>query len=722
MFTLIMQNIFIFNNYFSALSNDLESLQDALSNLEPDATLSVAGKPADAEAVGNKLSVINSAIKTEYSTITITLESGKYTGNVEDVIAKVTDSNWKRTSFAPKAGREYKVTFRSIAYENPAVYIWLCDDGDVIKSTIESIHTSVEMSETTFITSSDIAIVYIRTYSKSSSGTILTVEESQTYIDKIEKDLKISDTTISKLLNTKMATFESGYINVPVVGNEVTPSRTQNSHVISSVFSVSEGDTLCVNIVGAGNTSAGAIGFCATDENFVVLRRGGARVTYENSVIRILADEKYVILNHVITNGFEPYAYIGTDIKSLVEAFEPGNHGMRKFSGVVDMIGDSDPFQKVIKNSSSYNRTILRYGNRYVINGKDSVAWFVKLNGNLEYKTSSATVDSDWADKGMSFITGHKYHISFNIISGLTDKDVRIDVYKAGTHSDVSFGVDDGREFTAQSGFTYIICAVLLNNANLTNAVYDLIVTDEYDSFLHQIKLSQVYKSRRRFAPQAGVVSNGAIYVYSASLTGLYKMDIATHTETFYEMDLGHGNGMTIYNNKLYVPRMDNETGRISIINMETCEIESYLDFSIEGHTKYITAITYDALHDQFILAMDNEGYAFTDTSFNLIKFVPITEMGDGVGQGMTCDGISIYRVRYSPSTLDVYDYDGNLLQSMKINSGDEPQNLYYDWSGGWWFVFNDLDEGLLLFMTQLRKNLDIDNIFALSKCAALIG
>lgn len=149
------------------------------------------------------------------------------------------------------------------------------------------------------------------------------------------------------------------------------------------------------------------------------------------------------------------------------------------------------------------------------------------------------------------------------------------------------------------------------------------------------------------------------------------KCELATGkvVATSEPMQLNHANDVT-YNSKLgYLVVCHNAplNNMITYINAETLE---WVDtFATEN---YMFSLDYNATRDQYVVGLTGtKTFRILDADFNEVTDImqPASAYKSATNQGGACDDNYIYFVYYKTNVINVYDWDGNFVTSIELES-----------------------------------------------------
>lgn len=118
--------------------------------------------------------------------------------------------------------------------------------------------------------------------------------------------------SIEQVNGVKQIIFESGYFDLKEHGTviDITQRSPSSTGMVSGVAECTPGETISVNIRGAGSSSGGARAFAFLDETKAVISRSATNVSKENEVLIAPENAAYILLNTQSVD-FDYYAYVG---------------------------------------------------------------------------------------------------------------------------------------------------------------------------------------------------------------------------------------------------------------------------------------------------------------------------------------------------------------------------------------------------------------------------
>lgn len=377
------------------------------------------------------------------------------------------------------------------------------------------------------------------------------------------------------------------------------------------------------------------------------------------------------------------------------------------------------------------------------LNGTNSLTAYVRIrlcNGIL--RTSTDSVVDEWT--GINVIPGHIYEVLSTLIDGtvtypgtVTYTGVPVSIYRNGEHATIGKNVfyangQLGRVFT--SDVENVTPAIVLAPGTICdNATFTIEITDitppSPEVFLQTAKTYKLFArdNSERDIAQSCVCVDGCLYVYHYLYDGttfyghgIRKIDFANGTDTQYDMNLGHGNGMAYYDGFLFVCDME-ITGKIHKIRVSDMAQQTPIVFKINGVATYNSGIAYDAENDQFIIKTDT-GFAFATTSFEYKSLVTRSQTVPGTGQSISCDGQYIYEIKSGPNYIYIFDHTGLYKGSIAIPNTDEAEGMYNDWTGGWYILTNVAELGWYVDTAQIFAEITMDNVIAMAKLYGAVG
>lgn len=375
--------------------------------------------------------------------------------------------------------------------------------------------------------------------------------------------------------------------------------------------------------------------------------------------------------------------------------------------------------------SSTARLQISKSATQLNVNGFNNSGYGVRTRVNNLIATNNGSDVAGWSS-GLKLKPGHTYCAENKLISGSVSfsgsgTKPTMSVYATGTSSSAGSYIytktGSKRFFTAEYGKEYNLVFYVNSGTTFNNAVYDVILRDITEQLADETKAFRVHNHASYAIAQGGVVYNGYAYVYhSNSPTGITKVNLKTGEETEYAFDFSHGNDMTVYDGKLYICSM-NDDGTIHIVDLATMTETGHVDFQIDGVAAPNSGIAYDAVNNRFILKLESENsFAFANTSLVYQSSVDIGLIDSATSQGIETDGYYIYWAKYSPNELEIFDYDGAFVDSVKIADNNEPEAICKDSNGAWWMITNVVSSGWYLDAVQITKNLSVKSIGSLIK------
>ena len=180
------------------------------------------------------------------------------------------------------------------------------------------------MQETGYVIDDSLTVPGAAADAKKTGDALNALQEETAEIPDIKDDvdnLKSAFDTVSGV--TQMA-FEDGYIDIPDVGSVVTPTRTVYANRKSAMTEISGGQTVSVNVIGAGTTYAGGRAWAFLDENYTVISRAASQLTVRD-VMTAPVGSAYVVLNTRTDTITDYYGYVGLINQSVVIAEADAN-------------------------------------------------------------------------------------------------------------------------------------------------------------------------------------------------------------------------------------------------------------------------------------------------------------------------------------------------------------------------------------------------------------
>ena len=155
-----------------------------------------------------------------------------------------------------------------------------------------------------------------------------------------------------------------------------------------------------------------------------------------------------------------------------------------------------------------------------------------------------------------------------------------------------------------------------------------------------------------------------------------YDMKSKKVVDTSEELQLNHVNDMTINTKLGYLVVCHNSPSQnlITYINLETLE---WVDtFAIDY---FIYSIDYNAARDAYVTGLvGTKTFRILDADFKAISDViqPTKRSNSSTTQGGACDDDYIYFVLYNPNIITVYDWDGNFVTLIELDTVISPDKF----------------------------------------------
>lgn len=190
---------------------------------------------------------------------------------------------------------------------------------------------------------------------------------------------------------------------------------------------------------------------------------------------------------------------------------------------------------------------------------------------------------------------------------------------------------------------------------------------------------------------QGGCVSDDGTYYYCCSVTNSSNQrgvidkysvgsmsDFATwsHVKTSSELDTGHGNDMTYFNNEIYLIDGGTNSNRVMVINPETLTISRTIQL-----THGATAISFNKKLNMFVTRRKNEWGVidFYDTDLNFVKTNETNAVTFDTVQGIDSDDSYIYYPCSDTNfgnSIVAFDLNGNFIKRLGSNTISEIEHI----------------------------------------------
>lgn len=207
---------------------------------------------------------------------------------------------------------------------------------------------------------------------------------------------------------------------------------------------------------------------------------------------------------------------------------------------------------------------------------------------------------------------------------------------------------------------------------------------------------------QRAFGIQGGCTDGENIYYCNNQDYILRKYNIATGvvdaSSAFSEAQVGHANDMTYNPNtgKLYLTVMD-DGGHVAIFDPGTLALDSTIALT-DGNGNVIPqhGIAYDRKNDRYVVSVSGtqgKQFALFNGSFVYQRTLTVERPESYTLQGIETDGKYIYRSLSNTGTdamIVVYDFDGKIVGTIKVDDPNEIENIQYDWDGHWYLMFGN--------------------------------
>lgn len=233
-------------------------------------------------------------------------------------------------------------------------------------------------------------------------------------------------------------------------------------------------------------------------------------------------------------------------------------------------------------------------------------------------------------------------------------------------------------------------------------------------------------------ADMQGVTTDGQyIYVVEYNRSTIYKYEILTGTitsKTYANNVAGHGNGAT-YNpntNKLYIATCNQDGGHgIAVFTTDLDYVESIDVVNSSGNAQKIAGIAYDRTNNVYRCCWENDHYVY-DSNFQLISSFYVQHTHSYIYGALETDGHYLYRPLWDNTSnphanyVAVYDFTGNLVKMITVDSTLEVEDIAYDWSGNWYLGLNvDGGIGWHLYYIGLNKYPEFTSVRQLGQIIA---
>ena len=148
-----------------------------------------------------------------------------------------------------------------------------------------------------------------------------------------------------------------------------------------------------------------------------------------------------------------------------------------------------------------------------------------------------------------------------------------------------------------------------------------------------------------------------------------YDMKSKKVVATSEPMQLNHTNDMTINTKLGYLVVCHNAPSQnlVTYINIETLELVD--TFAIDY---FIYSIDYNAARDMYVTGLvGTKTFRILDADFHAVSDViePTKRSNSSTTQGGACDDDYIYFVLYNPNIITVYDWDGNFVTLIELDT-----------------------------------------------------
>ena len=252
--------------------------------------------------------------------------------------------------------------------------------------------------------------------------------------------------------------------------------------------------------------------------------------------------------------------------------------------------------------------------------------------------------------------------------------------------------------------------------------IYDVsgnvIPIEQKNPFLDNAVLYEMYSDLTGTkADIQGCCTDGKYLYYCVfARSTLYKYEILTGeltSATYADNVCGHGNGMTYNPNTgyLYITTCNQNGGTgIAVFDTSLNYIETIHVYNDSGVEQVVAGIAWDRKNNVFICCWENDYYVY-DSDFNLVRTFDVIHDHPYVYGALDTDGEYLYRPLFSKNTspfenyIAVYDFSGNLVKVITVDSTLEIEDITHDWNGNWYISINVYNaNGWYLFYTGLTK------------------
>ena len=145
--------------------------------------------------------------------------------------------------------------------------------------------------------------------------------------------------------------FADGYIDIPSVGSTCNLTRTSFSDRKSTYAEISDDDSITINVIGVGTTSAGGRAWAFLDESYKVISRAESNVTVDGALV-VPIGAKYVVINTRTDTISDYYAYVG--IVNQSGTLKTASKNAKNALDIIDSIADMESINLAELNVIKY--------------------------------------------------------------------------------------------------------------------------------------------------------------------------------------------------------------------------------------------------------------------------------------------------------------------------------------------------------------------------------
>lgn len=205
------------------------------------------------------------------------------------------------------------------------------------------------------------------------------------------------------------------------------------------------------------------------------------------------------------------------------------------------------------------------------------------------------------------------------------------------------------------------------------------------------LEINEPFPEKLTYNTQQGSCSDGR-YAYfclldKATETGgcaIFKYDMTDWSlvKANYNVQVGHGNTVCYVDklNQLMVVDYSSSM-EVHFVNVDTLEVVGSRMLPFEFY-----AATYEPSLDRYVFGVKAaKKFYILDGDFQLLKFCDIdTTAGD---QGVYCDENYIYFVYYNPNTIEIFDWDCNHVNTIRMDTTLEVESMFVE-NGVYYFAY----------------------------------